>query len=77
MHHRVVKLKLSDRPLRCLLLWLDGGAAVDGVSTEGHPGALSWQAVETGGVSIKVMRHHQDPRAVAAPDGYASCGGGS
>lgn len=78
VHHRVVKLKLSNRPLRrCLLLWLDGGAAIDGVSTEGHPGTLSWQTVETGGVPIKVMWHHQDPRAVAAPDGYASCRGGS
>lgn len=76
VHHCVVKLKLSNRPLRCLFLCLDGGAAVDGVSTEGHPGTLSWQTVETGGLSIKVMWHHQDPGTVAAPDGNASCGAG-
>lgn len=77
VHHRVVELKLSDGSLRRrLLLRLDGGAAKDGVRTEGHPSSLSGQTVKTGGVPVEVMRHHQDPRAIAAPDGYAARGGG-
>lgn len=49
VHHGIVNLKLSDvPPSRCLLLRLDGGAAIDGVSTEGHPGTLSGQAMKTG-----------------------------
>lgn len=73
VHHCIVNLKLSNLPLRCsLLLWLDGGAAIDGVSTEGHPSTLSGQTVKTGRVSVKLWQH-QDPRAVTTRDGYTSC----
>lgn len=77
VHHRFVKLKLPNRPLRGrLLLLLGGGAAKDGVGAEGHPGAVSRQTVEPGGVSVEVMWHHQDPGAFAAAHGNAACGGG-
>lgn len=49
VHHGIVSLKFSDVPPSSrLLLCLDGGAAIDGVSTEGHPGTLSGQAMKTG-----------------------------
>lgn len=46
MHHCTVDLKLPDLPLRPIAR-LDGRAAVDGISAEGHPGALTGQTVKT------------------------------
>lgn len=72
VHHCIVNLKLANLPRRrSLLLRPAGGAAINGVSTEGHPGSLSGQTVKTGEISIK-LRQHQDPRAVATRDGYTS-----
>ncbi|TNN68632.1 hypothetical protein EYF80_021146 [Liparis tanakae] len=77
VHRGIVHLELADLPRGwSSLLRLDGGAAVEGVGAEGHPGALSGQTVKPGGIPVE-LRQPQDPRAVATRDGDAPRRGGS
>lgn len=55
MHHGVVHLQFANLPLGCIVVFQpDGGAAVDGLSTERHPWPGSGKTVETLGIYIQM-----------------------